>query len=455
MENQEYYYSIDELIKHYNYKILENWEECKNQFKEIIPDPFYSHFIKPLYAFYDEYNNIILYVENEKLQNHIEIRYSDIITHIVYNFYKNTYNINKVVFFNKKRPTSENIFKHTTNIASNNKQKINDKKEIWDLDLFYPSKENYKELTYLIKLEKYFRPIFIYGPSGCGKTSLAKTWKKHHSKIIYFTIPEFISEFVHSIKKRNSIEWLDHIKSQSILILDDFQLLKPTAIKCMEEIRNLIDYFHEQNKIFIILSDRDFQYLKLEQDILSRMMTFHKIHLHYPDYYTKISLINHYCNKYNIELPQKMIEHLAYKLNGDVRYIQSSIEKLAFYQINPSTLNKTEIDFILEPFYDKSNFIDIDIIIQVVCEHYKISKEDILSKKKNKRVSLVRHIIAYLSVKLANNTLSYVAKYLKRNDHTGILYAIKKIEDLLQKDLFLKNELEVLKEKIYLYSQNK
>jgi chromosomal replication initiator protein len=448
MENHSnYYQASEEILKKYNYKYLANWEECKNSFKNIIPEPFYSHFIRPLYAFYDDNKNVVLYVENEKLQNHIEIRYADIINHIIYDFYKDILSINKIIFFNNKRPQNEQVFKHSS-------PEYKEKKEVWDLDLFYPSKENFQELNYLIHLEKYFRPIYIYGPSGSGKTSLAKTWKKIHKNIVYYTIPEFISQFVLSLKKRNSINWLETIRSTSIFILDDFQFLKPTALKCMEEIRNLIDYFHEKNKILIFLSDRDFQYLKLEHDISSRLMMFHKIHLHYPDYQTKIKIIHHYCKKYHIHLSNKTIEHLAHRLNGDVRYIQSALEKLAFYQVDPSTLSINELDFILEPFYDKSNLIDIDSIIDVVCEHYKIEKEDILSKKKNKRISHVRHIIAYLSVKMANHTLSYVAKYLKRNDHTGILYAVKKMEDLIEKDLFLKNELETIKEKIYLYGKN-
>jgi chromosomal replication initiator protein len=447
MENQKHYNLIEELIKIYNFKPLDNWYECKNKLKDLIPDPFYSHFIKPIYAFLSD-KNIILFVENEKLQHHIEIRYADVIVPIVYEFYKNNYNINNIIFFNKKRPEINTAFKH------NLPKDFNDNSNIWDIEIFYPPKDNYQELNYLIQLEKYFRPIYIYGPSGCGKTSLAKIWRKKHKNILYYTIPDFISQFVQSIKKRNTIEWINQLKTYSILILDDFQFLKPTATKCMEEIRNLIDYYYDNNKIFILLSDRDFQYLKLEPALFSRLMMFHKIHLQYPDLNTKIMIIEHYCKKYKIHLPSNIIEHLAYKLNGDVRYIHSSIEKLVFYQIDPTKLKLSEIDFILEPFYDKSNFIDIDTIIDTVCEHFKISKEDILSKKKTKKVSYARHIIAYLSVKMANHTLSYVAKYLKRNDHTGILYAVKKVEDLLNKDLFLKNELKTLKEKIFLNSHS-
>ncbi|MFN3246495.1 MAG: DnaA N-terminal domain-containing protein, partial [Leptonema sp. (in: bacteria)] len=141
MENHSnYYQASEEILKKYNYKYLANWEECKNSFKNIIPEPFYSHFIRPLYAFYDDNKNVVLYVENEKLQNHIEIRYADIINHIIYDFYKDILSINKIIFFNNKRPQNEQVFKHSS-------PEYKEKKEVWDLDLFYPSKENFQELN--------------------------------------------------------------------------------------------------------------------------------------------------------------------------------------------------------------------------------------------------------------------------------------------------------------------
>lgn len=440
---------VETLTKTNQYILLENWDLCKEKFKSVIPDPFYSHFIDPLYAFYDSNQNIILYVENEKLQKHVEIRYKDIIFNIISNFYKNILKINNIIFYNKIHNISNNHYVHST-ISNKTLTIKGEEKDIWDINLFYPNMENYNELTNLIQLDKYFRPIYIFGPSGSGKTSLAKIWKNIHKNNVYYSkIPDFISEFVQSIKKKQSIDWLDSIKSYKILILDDFQFLRPTATKCMEEIRNLIDYYKENNKVFIILSDRDFLHLKLEHDLQSRLMIFYKIQLHFPDYNTKIKIIENYCKKYNLHLDNKIIQHLSIKLNGDVRYIQSSIEKLALYQIDPSKLKIHEIDFILEPFYDKSSSIDLDTIIEAVCDYYHVSKEDVLSKNKNKRISYVRHMIAYLAVKLTNKTLSYIAKYLKRNDHTGILYAIKKIEELLNKDLFIKEEIEKLKLIIY------
>ncbi len=440
---------MESFIKLNHFKLLENWNSCKEILKTIIPDPFYSHFIEPLYAFYDTNQNVILYVENEKLQKHVEIRYKDIIFSVINNFYKDSLKINNIIFYDKTHKISNAYYIHNT-IPSETNSDTKNSKDIWDINLFYPSVENYKELTNLIQLDKYFRPIYIFGPSGSGKTSLAKTWKiLHKNNVYYSTIPNFIVEFVNSIKKKKSIEWLETIKNHKILILDDFQFLRPSAIKCMEEIRNLIDYYKDNNKVFILFSDRDFLYLKLEHDLQSRLMTFYKIHLHYPDYNTKIKIIENYCKKYHLNLEDKIIQHLSIKLNGDVRYIQSSIEKLALYQIDPSKLKIHEIDFILEPFYDKSSSIDLDMIIDIVCEYYHVRKEEVLSKNKNKRISYVRHMIAYLAVKLTNKTLSYIAKYLNRNDHTGILYAIKKIEELLNKDLFIREEIEKLKLMIF------
>lgn len=445
--------NIESFYKKFNLQPLKEWELCKENLKQYIPEPFYTSFIEPLFGFYDYNHNIILYADNEKLQNHIEIRYKNLLEDILYYFYKDKLQINSIKFFNRNQENtniSNEVFKvpiqliHHSNIYQDNISNL------WRYDLFYPSKKNYSELTNLIKLEKYFRPIFIYGPPGSGKTSLAKIWIQNHKNTVYYnTIPEFINQFILALKKRQLIDWIEKIKSYSIFLLDDFQMLKTSAKKTQEELRNLIDYYHEKNKIFVLFSDRDFFSMELQEDLKSRLMAFYTIHLSYPDFETKKEIIRHYINKYNINLDEKVIEHISLKLNGDVRYIKSSIEKLAYYSINPEKLKLNEIDYILEPFYEKSNLITMEQIVNVVCEHYRISKEEIFSNKKEKKIAFPRHLIAYLSVKIGNYTLTNVAKFLHKKDHTSVLYAIKKIEEVLSKDLFLQNEIEILKEKLY------
>ncbi|MFN3604208.1 MAG: DnaA ATPase domain-containing protein [Leptonema sp. (in: bacteria)] len=443
------------INKEYHLTPLSDWQECQKEIKKYIPEPFYSHFIEPLMGSYDKEGIIAIYTYNEKLQSHIEIRYQSLLKDIIFNFYKNKLNINSIKFIDINKAKSQEFkfpvhLKHESSLYFN-KEDSSIEHNFWNYGLFYPSKKNYQELTNLICLEKYFRPIYIYGPSGCGKTSLAKIWRElHKEKAYYISIPEFINSFVNSLKKKQMNQWVEHIKSYSIFLLDDFQLLKPTAKKTQEEIRNLIDYFYEKNKIFVLFSDRDFFYMNLRDDLKSRLMSFYKIHLSLPDLETKKEILKYYLNHYKIALENKVIENIALKLNGDVRYIKSSIEKLSLYSINPANLRLNEIDYILEPYYDKSNLLTIDQIIEVVCEHYKVSKEELFSNTKEKRIAFPRHMVAYFSVKFANYTLTFVAKYLHKKDHTSILYAIKKIEDLLTKDLFLQNEIEKLKEKLYL-----
>ncbi len=448
--NEERIIQIETLRANRNLQPLKEWEVFKQEIKKYIPEPFFSHFIKPLVGVVDQENNILLFTENKKLQKHIQIRYEELLKNKIYDFYKNILKINLIKFLEEDQLVPENLktisyLKHTSQIYQNSIQNF------WSYDTFYPSKKNYEELTNLIQLEKYFRPIFIYGPSGCGKTSLCKIWVNVQKKKVYYnTIPEFINSFIISHKKKKLVEWMEQIKSYTIILLDDFQLLKSSAKKTQEEIRNLIDYFYQNNKIFVLLSDRDFLYMNLQEDLKSRLMSFYKIYLSYPDFETKKEIIKYYLNQYKIHLDEKVQEHISLKLNGDVRYIKSSIEKLAFYSVNPEKLKITEIDFILNPYYDHSNSIHIDQIVEVVCEHYGIPKEEIFRNTKEKRIAFPRHLIAYFSVKFANYTMTSVAKFLNKKDHTAILYAIKKIEELLSKDLFLQNEIENIKEKLYL-----
>ncbi len=445
MLNDNKIYKNKEILQNYieakyNAKELEEWIYCKLFLKNTIPEPFYSHFILPLIAFIDNKNNVYIYCENQKIIQHIEIRYLDIIRNTLNSIYKE---IKKIQILKEEIIPDEVI-------NTNTSQYDRELNSVWDYGLFYPAEQNLSEIFKIIKLDKYFRPIFIYGPSGCGKTSLAKTWKKiHHNKVFYTTLSEFISEFIISIKKKNVADYLQNIKNHPILIIDDLQNLKPTARKFQEEIKSIIDFYHQNNKVLIFFADRDINFLNLEKSLYSRFITFHKIHLFYPDYKTKLEIIKYYLKKYNLELNQNIIQHLALHLNGDVRYIQSSIEKLSLSRINPNHLKLQEIDLLLAEYLRNPENIDIDIIIDIVCQYYKVSKEEILSARKEKRVSLARHIIAYLAVKLSGKTLTYVAKYIKRKDHTGVLYALHKIDELLGKDLFFQNELETLKELIW------
>jgi chromosomal replication initiator protein len=170
-----------------------------------------------------------------------------------------------------------------------------------------------------------------------------------------------------------------------------------------------------------------------------------------PDYETRMAILRKNAETYDKEVDDEIIQYIATNIKSNIRELEGALNKV----IANARLNKQEItlalaeDSLKDVIYpDKLREITPNLIVDVVCEHFNVSREDITSKKRNSEYVLPRQIIMYLIRTMTDTSLQTIADLLSKKDHTTIIHGVEKIADKYENDEDLHNKIEIIKKKL-------
>ena len=300
-------------------------------------------------------------------------------------------------------------------------------------------------------------PLFIYGRSGIGKTHLMQAignYIKDHSKlkVLYTTSNEFRDEFTGIATSNNKIGYANDFKNKyrnvDVLIIDDIQFLVE-AEKTQQEFFHTFNALHQANKQIIISSDKSPDDLKkIEERLRSRFMWGLPVDIYPPDFNLRCDIIRSKVKNTSIEdkLNEDVIEYIANSCVNDVRHIEGTINRLLAYTAM-MVPEKITLDFANEALNDYVNtniFINnsISSIQSAVAEYFKISVDDLKSKRRTNTVVRPRHIAMYLCRVETDENLQKIGLEFGGRDHSTVSTAIDKIKEELETNPNLNNMLK-------------
>ena len=309
-------------------------------------------------------------------------------------------------------------------------------------------------------------PLFIYGRSGLGKTHLMQAvgnYIKSHSnkKVLYTTSNEFMTDFtgIATIDKgSNNINYANEFKNKyrnvDVLIIDDIQFLVG-AERTQQEFFHTFNTLHQENKQIIISSDKSPDDLKkIEERLRSRFMWGLPVDIYPPDFNLRCDIIKAKVKNTSIEnkLSEDVIEYIANSCVNDVRHIEGTINRLLAYTAM-MVPNMITLDFAIEALKDYVNtniFTNNSIasIQNAVADYFKISVEDLKSKKRTNNVVRPRHIAMYLCREETDENLSKIGLEFGGRDHSTVSTAIDKMKEELETDDNLNLMLKEIKIKL-------
>lgn len=306
-------------------------------------------------------------------------------------------------------------------------------------------------------------PLFIYGRSGIGKTHLMQAignYIKDHSKlkVLYTTSNEFRDEFTGIATSNNKMgyanDFKDKYRSVDVLIIDDIQFLVE-AEKTQQEFFHTFNALHQANKQIIISSDKSPDDLKkIEERLRSRFMWGLPVDIYPPDFNLRCDIIRSKIKNTSIEnkLNEDVIEYIANSCVNDVRHIEGTINRLLAYTAM-MVPDRITLDFANEALNDYVNtniFINNSIVsIQnAVAEYFKISVDDLKSKRRTNTVVKPRHIAMYLCRVETDENLQKIGLEFGGRDHSTVSTAIDKIKEELETNPNLNNILKEIKMKL-------
>lgn len=297
-----------------------------------------------------------------------------------------------------------------------------------------------------------YNPLFIYGSSGLGKTHLMHAIGNYisqnsHKKVLYITCEKFIDDFVgmsRSKSQGNNFNYINFFKKKyrdiDVLIIDDIQSLETTKTT-QEEFFNTFNSLHSEKKQIIISSDSSPKDLsRLEEHLRTRFAWGLVADIDPPEYELKIRIIKSKLNGEQLNLfTDEAIEYIAGNVSSNVRSLEGSINRTAFYYFQFTDKNehkKIDLDvtrnalgnYVNKGMMDKN---DINKIQKKVASYFKISISDLKSKKRNKNFLLPRQIATYLCCKYTEENLSKIGIEFSQT-HSTVLNSKAKIEKMLK-----------------------
>lgn len=305
-----------------------------------------------------------------------------------------------------------------------------------------------------------YNPLYIYGGAGLGKTHLMHSIghfvleQNQDKKVLYVTSEQFTNEVIESIRSGNAAAMTklrDKYRTVDVLLIDDVQFIIGKE-STQEEFFHTFNVLHSAGKQIILSSDKPPKEMEtLEERFRSRFEWGLIADIQPPDYETRMAILRKNAEMYDKEIDDEIIQYIATNIKSNIRELEGALNKvMANARLNKQELNLALAEDALKDviYPDQVRELSPALIIDVVAEHFNISKEDITSKKRNSEYVLPRQIIMYLCRHLTDTSLQMIASYLGKKDHTTVIHGVEKIEEKLKTDEDLENKIETIKKKL-------
>lgn len=456
-----------------NYNTI--WNNFLDKIKEKVSTLSYETWFKDtsLYDINDGIFQVIVPMSIHK--THIDDKYKDIIDEILSTSYSEYKSIeyflqDEIVEIKKENEKKEEIF--TTNV--NNHFDTNLIKKYTFENFVVGNSNRLAHATAVAVAENpgsIYNPLFIYGNSGLGKTHLMHAignYINEHSnkKVLYVTSDKFIEDFVGINKKNNTnnIDVIDIFKDKyrniDVLIIDDIQFLGGTT-QSQQEFFHTFNSLYNSNKQIIISSDRSPDDLKkLEDRLKTRFCWGITVDIQPPNFDLRVAIVKKKIAASIIEknIPDDVIEYIAFNVSGDVRQLEGSINRLLAYSsmmggcdITVDLAMDALTDYVSKGSYEKD---DVHKIQRIVAEYFKISIDDLKSKKRNYNVAFPRQIAMYLCRTCTDESFPKLGIEFGGKDHSTVIHSCDKIERELKVNKELQQIVNILKNEINGCSKN-
>ena len=302
-----------------------------------------------------------------------------------------------------------------------------------------------------------YNPLFVYGGVGLGKTHLLQAIGNEIlkrikvKKILYLQTEKLIGEIVSAIRNHTIERLKEKYQQVDVLIVDDVQFLSGKE-KTQEEFFYVFNSLYEKNKQIVLSSDKPPKAIPaLVERLRSRFEGGMIADITYPDFETRLAILKTKCQEKNIEIQEDVLSYIASNIQKNIRQLEGALNIIVAHQ----KLQKKEVDLsraknllkeFIQPTFRRITQKDI---IKTVAEFYDIPEKELFSATRKKEVVRSRQIAMYLLRHELKNSYPFIAKKFGGKDHTTVIYACEKIEEEMEKNQNLREEINLIKERIF------
>ncbi|GGA89476.1 chromosomal replication initiator protein DnaA [Brucella endophytica] len=302
-----------------------------------------------------------------------------------------------------------------------------------------------------------FNPLFIHASVGLGKTHLlqaiaaAALKRQEKARVVYLTAEYFMWRFATAIRDNNALSFKEQLRDIDLLIIDDMQFLQGKSIQ--HEFCHLLNTLLDSAKQVVVAADRPPAELEsLDVRVRSRLQGGVALEIAAPDYEMRLEILKRRLAAAKVEdqsldIPEDILAHVAQTVTGSGRELEGAFNQLIFRQSFEPNLSIDRVDELLGHLTraGEPKRIRIEEIQRIVARHYNVSKQDLLSNRRTRTIVKPRQVAMYLAKMLTLRSLPEIGRRFGGRDHTTVLHAVRKVEDMVGADQKLAQELELLK----------
>lgn len=467
------------------------WKQCLVTLEKEIPVQDYKIWVLPLQAQLISESTLVLFAPNKFVVDFVKKKFLANISSIIAKLSENLIRVELQVGSLKKStqvsgnnnptpnsntkknsPTAEkikthsfsNISDHGSGIVRSNKNDYNQPSKIKNSDV---NLKNYqsalsKDMTFDTFVEgkcnmlaraaalqivetisnngnnNNYNPFLIYGGVGLGKTHLIHALgniivsENPDSKVIYLHSERFVQQMITALQNKNIEKFKNFYRSVDVLLIDDIQFFAGKE-RTQEEFFHTFNALLEEQKQIIMTCDTFPKEVSgLEDRLKSRFGWGLTVAIELPDVETRVAILMSKAAQANIELPQDVAFFIAQRIRSNIRELEGALRRViatAHFQGH-----KISVDFAKLALHDlitlQDKQVSIENIQKTVAEYYKIRVADLHSKRRTRSIARPRQIAMALTKHLTNHSLPEIGDAFGGRDHTTVLYACRKVEEL-------------------------
>ena len=297
-----------------------------------------------------------------------------------------------------------------------------------------------------------FSPLFIHSPTGLGKTHLmhaighAFLAVQPNASVLFMSAERFMFDFVAAVRARDTFAFKQRLRAADLLMIDDLQFIAGKD-STQEEFFHTINEITGAGKRLVISADRCPQALDgVEARILSRLGVGLVADIKAPDLDLRRAVLDRKLTDLGASVPADVLELLAARVTGSIRELEGALNRiLAYAQLTGETV---DLDFAVATLGDTirggQRRVTIDEIQKLVSQHFELKPLDLVSARRARAVARPRQIAMYLAKRLTTRSLPEIGRKFGGRDHSTVIHAVRKVEQLRDSDREVDNAVRVL-----------
>jgi chromosomal replication initiator protein len=418
------------------------WDNCLTKLENEIAGSDFSTWIRPLQAIESD-GKIKLLAPNRFVLDWVKQHYYSRIEESIHEFSNGTLGLNLEI--GSKKPTTPTTI-NSIKTVEEKKASPNFLNKAFTFDNFVEGKSNQLARAASIQVSenigKAYNPLLIYGSSGLGKTHLmhaignAVFQKKLSATIVYLHSEKFVQDMVRALQQNSINSFKEYYRSIDVLLIDDIQFFAGKE-RSQEEFFHTFNTLLDKKRQIVLTCDKyPKEIIGLEDRLKSRFGCGLPVSIEPPDMETRAAILMKKAAQVNVELPQEVAFFIAKKIPFNVRDLEGALRRV----IANAQFTGREIttEFTKEALHDlislKDKLINMENIQKTVAEYFKIRVADLSSKNRKQTITRPRQMAMCLARELTSHSFPEIGDAFGGRDHTTVMNACKKINELKQAD---------------------